>query len=297
VVIGVGALVLAPAASRDLLPRADEPVVALAAQVQPLRAPTTLAPTDPFELVGRQVDFHVGLVVDFIVTGAQLVARQAAVPGRLLQDIQNGTPLPVAVGRALQTLVEVELDAGRELVGYAAEYVEFQVRFLAELIALPFAVVAAVGEFVGCFLTAVTPQPVAEPTGPAQAVSASEASAPTASPSEPRALKSVEEPADITPTVKLSDEDDPVRRTSVNAAPDSDTATTVSAQGEVRSGAIETTDATDADATPIRDDATQADESVDNQQREAVQEQPDNDDADSDGADDAAQSDPSDPAE
>ncbi|HET6731547.1 hypothetical protein [Mycobacterium sp.] len=298
-VIGVGAAVLTPAAPRGPFPQPDQPVVALAAQVQPLPAPTTLAPTHPLELVGQQVNFHVALVVDFIVTGAQLVARQVPVPGRLLQDIQNGTPLPVAVGRALQTLVEVELDAGRELLGFAAEYVDFQVRFLAELIALPFAVVAAVGEFVGSFFTPVTPQPVAEPGAPTQAMSASDVSAPTASPSEQRALKSVDEPADNTPTVKEPDKDEPQRRMSVIAAPDSGTAATFSAQGEVRSGTTETTattgttdttDLTDADATPARDD--QADESNDNAQREAIQER-----ADNDGADNAAQTDSSDSEE
>ena len=136
-------------------PGLSSTTVALTAQVHPLPPPTLapipLVPTAPLELLGRQVNFHVDLLVDFVVTGAQLIARQVQVPGTLLQDLQNGTRLPVAVGRALQTIVEVELDAGRELVGFAAEYIDFQVRFLADLIALPFAVVAAVsrrGRFV-----------------------------------------------------------------------------------------------------------------------------------------------------
>jgi hypothetical protein len=128
-VLAAGALVVTPVA--PLPTRPEPPPVALAALAEPLTAPTSI---QPFDLVGQQVSFHVGFVADFIVTGAQLFARQVPIPGTLLQDIQNGTPLPVALGRALQTFADVEIDAGRELVGFATEYVNFQIDFLAKVI-------------------------------------------------------------------------------------------------------------------------------------------------------------------
>ncbi|MBB5164595.1 hypothetical protein [Mycobacterium sp. AZCC_0083] len=131
-VLGASTLVVAPVAPPPTRP--EPPPVALAALTQPLAAPTTVASIQPFDLVGQQVGFHVGFVTDFVVTGAQLVARQIPIPGTLLQDIQNGTPLPVAVGRALQTFADVEIDAGRELVGFATEYVNFQLDFLSKVI-------------------------------------------------------------------------------------------------------------------------------------------------------------------
>jgi hypothetical protein len=97
----------------------------------------------------------------FVVTGAQLVGRQIPVPGTLVRDIQNGTPLPVAVGRALRTLAEVELDAGRELVGFAAQYVDFQIRFVANVlqgaVVIATAVPAAVGELMASTVAVLTP--------------------------------------------------------------------------------------------------------------------------------------------
>ncbi len=278
-IVGVSALVVSSAEPRDPLPPADQPAVALTAQVQPL--PLPLAPAAPLELLSRQVNFHVDLLVDFVVTGAQLIARQVPVPGTLLLDLQNGTPLPVAVGRALQTLVEVELDAGRELVGYATEYIAFQARFLADLIALPFAVVAAVADAVGSFFAAaVTPAPVVETSVPAQTLSVSPA--PTASRSE----------ADVVGAV----EDEPKKPTSTVSAPDADTqsdaATTISAQGEVRSGtteAADSTDTTDVDdpTSTARDEASKDSESAD-EQRSVPEAEPGDD-----GANDAAQKDSS----
>ena len=280
VVVGVSALVVSSAEPRDIFRRTEQPPVALTAQVQPLPtpalAPTTVVPTAPLDLLGRQVNFHVGLLVDFVVTGAQLIARQVPVPGRLLEDIQNGVPLPVAVGRALQTLVDVELDAGRELVGFAAEYIDFQVRFLADLIALPFAVVAAVGEAVGSFFAAVAPAPVAQIAEVAEVAEVAEPSVATqavavsAEPAVARladsTLKTVEaEPADTAATVEdVKVADEPTKPTTVVTAPDSDTVTTVSTQGEVRSGATDTTDTTDTTdvddpTTTVRDDAPEAD--------------------------------------
>ena len=200
-----------------------------------------MVPTAPLELLGRQVTFHVDLLVDFVVTGAQLIARQVQVPGTLLQDLLNGTPLPVAVGRALQTIVEVELDAGRELVGFAAEYIDFQVRFLADLIALPFAVVAAVADAVGSFFAAVAPAPVVEPSVPAQTLSVS--TAPAVARSERSTVEAVEdEPTDTADTVedikvggrsRTTDSPD-VSEPDTDADIDIDAVTTVSAQGEVR---------------------------------------------------------------
>jgi len=278
-VVGVSALVVSSAEPRDPLPPADQPAVALTAQVQPL--PLPLAPAAPLELLSRQVNFHVDLLVDFVVTGAQLIARQVPVPGTLLLDLQNGTPLPVAVGRALQTLVEVELDAGRELVGYATEYIAFQARFLADLIALPFAVVAAVSEAVGSFFAAaVTPAPVADTSVPAQTLSVSPAPAVTRS--EADGVGAVE--------------DGPKKPTLAVSAPDADTesdaATTISAQGEVRSGTTEAadlTDTTDVDdpTSTARDEASEDDESA-GEQRSEPRAEPDDD-----GADDAAQKDSS----
>lgn len=84
------------------------------------------------------MSFHAEFLVDFVVTGAQLFGRQLAIPGTLLQDLQNGRPLHIAVGRALQTFAEVELDADRELVGFAEEYVDFQARIFVDLFSAPF---------------------------------------------------------------------------------------------------------------------------------------------------------------
>src|SRR3954465_6024356 len=97
-VLAASALVVTPVA--PLATRPEPPPVALAALAGPMAAPTTVASIQPFDLAGRQVSFHVGFVADFIVTGAQLLARQVPIPGTLLQDLQNGTPLPVALGRA-----------------------------------------------------------------------------------------------------------------------------------------------------------------------------------------------------
>jgi hypothetical protein len=108
--------------------------VALTAQVQALPRPTAFATLQPVSLLGQQVNFHVGFLVDFVVTGAGLFGRELAIPGTLTQDIQNGTPVPIAVGRALQTFAQIELEAGQRLVGFAAEYVNFQVQFLTNLL-------------------------------------------------------------------------------------------------------------------------------------------------------------------
>ena len=157
-VVGVGALVMAPVVADKPAQapfRAAPQAVTLTAVTQPLQAlpvfaqPTALAPVlqlaplQPLNPLAEQVGFHLAFVGDFISTGAVLFAREFAIPGALLQDIQGGTPAPVAVGRALQTFAQIELEAGRELVGFAAEYVTFQLNFFASLATMPVAVFSA----------------------------------------------------------------------------------------------------------------------------------------------------------
>jgi hypothetical protein len=290
-VLGASTLVVTPVA--PLPTRPEPPPVALAAFTQPLAAPTTVASIQPFDLVGQQVGFHVGFVTDFVVTGAQLVARQIPIPGTLLQDIQNGTPLPVAVGRALQTFVDVEIDAGRELVGFATEYVNFQLDFLAKVIrdvmttvsstTIAFAAFAAgvVGQLVNSVaagLTAASTQ--AEPAG-AQLVSVGPAPAsarqttPQAA-TERRSVDGVVETAkgakDSMRTASTAEDtvaEQPRAISVVEAveAPDTVTDSTVSAQGEgSRSATTGTTDAGGVAATD-RDDATQVNKGGDDQVR------------------------------
>jgi hypothetical protein len=279
-VLGASALVATPVA--PLPTRPEPPPIALAAQVQPLATPTTVASIQPFDLVGQQVGFHVGFVTDFVVTGAQLVARQIPIPGTLLQDIQNGTPLPVAVGRALQTFADVEIDAGRELVRFATEYVNFQLDFLAKVIrdvmstvsstTIAFAAFAAgvVGQLVASVaagLTAASTQ--AEPAsalpvsvGPALA-SARQATPQAAT--ERRSVNGVVETAkDSTRTASTAE--NPIteqpKKPAISVveaveAPNTVTDSTVSAQGEA--SRIATTGTTDAGGVATdRDGATQA---------------------------------------
>jgi hypothetical protein len=281
-VLGASTLVVTPVAPPPTRP--EPPPVALAAFTQPLAAPTTVASIQPFDLVGQQVGFHVGFVTDFVVTGAQLVARQIPIPGTLLQDIQNGTPLPVAVGRALQTFADVEIDAGRELVRFATEYVNFQLDFLAKVIrdvmttvsstTIAFAAFAAgvVGQLVNSVaagLTAASTQ--AEPAsaelvsvGPAPA-SARQATSQAAT--ERRSVDGVVETAKGSTRTASTAEDTvaeqprkPKQAISVVEAveaPDTVTDSTVSAHGEgSRSATTGTTDAGGVAATD-RDDATQ----------------------------------------
>lgn len=109
-----------------LLPRAATQA-ALPAAAAPLSLPNPLNP------LIQQVDFHVAFLTDFITTGAVLFGREFAIPGALLQDVHNGTPLPTALSSALQTFAQIELEAGRDLVGFAAQYVSFQLNFLTNL--------------------------------------------------------------------------------------------------------------------------------------------------------------------
>ena len=169
-VAGVSALVSvsapAPAPAQERQAAIWQPAVALTAQVQQSATPTTLA-FQPLALAVEQVNFHVGLFVDFIVTGAQLVGRQVRIPGTLLRDLGNGTPLPVALSRAVRTFVEIELDAGRELIGFAAQYIDFQVRFIAKVlraaVSLVTAIPVAVGELVTSSVSHFAPAPATRP--------------------------------------------------------------------------------------------------------------------------------------
>src|SRR5882757_2657127 len=276
-VLGASALVVTPVAPPPTRP--EPPPVALAALTRPLAAPTTVASIQPFDLVGQQVGFHVGFVTDFVVTGAQLVARQIPIPGTLLQDIQNGTPLPVAVGRALQTFVDVEIDAGRELVGFATEYVNFQLDFLAKVIRDVMTTVSSTTMAFAAFAAGVVGQLVASVTAGLTAASTQAGPASAEPVSVGPALASARQTTSQAATerrsadgvVETAKDSNDSMRTATTAegtvteqpkkpkpaisvveaveAPDTVTDPVVSAQGDVRSATTGTTDvaATDRD--------------------------------------------------
>jgi hypothetical protein len=163
VVAGVSALIAAPTAPPQSTAPSAAPPVALAAQVQPLRQPSpqplltgsaTPAVIQPLNPIIQQVNFNIAFVGDFLSTGAVLFGREFAIPGALLHGVQNGTPVPAALSGALQTFAQIELEAGRDLVGFAAEYVSFQLKFLTSLAAMP---VAAVHAFAVSMLAGMTP--------------------------------------------------------------------------------------------------------------------------------------------
>jgi hypothetical protein len=133
-VIGVSTLVVTPAMSYETPTPIERTPVELAAFSQPLPAAPAVAGASPLSLIGQQVTFNVGFVANFLGTGAALFARELPIPVTLLTDIGTGTPLPAAIGTALQDFAAVELDAGRDLVAFAAQYVGFQAQFVAGLI-------------------------------------------------------------------------------------------------------------------------------------------------------------------
>ena len=149
-VITAGAIITAPSEPQQPAARAEALPVALAAQVHPLRlpAPTTLGlPAQLPALLAEQVSFNTGVAVDFIVTGALLIGRQLEGVGTLVDDIRNDTPVPVAVGRAVVSFIDIELDAGRELVGFGEQLVDFQIEFVGNLVsALPPVVAIPAGQ-------------------------------------------------------------------------------------------------------------------------------------------------------
>lgn len=117
--------------------QAVAPPVALTAQVQPLQLPVPAALSLPSQLPGliaQQVSFNTGVAVDFVVTGAELIGQQIQVAQRLVNDIRNGTPIPVALGRAVVGFINIEVVAGQDLVGFGRELVNFQIQFLGNLV-------------------------------------------------------------------------------------------------------------------------------------------------------------------
>jgi hypothetical protein len=162
-VIGVGALVMTPVVagqSAQAPTPAAPPAAMLTVVTQPLPTPrllaqpAPLAPLQPANPLIQQVGFHIAFVAGFLTSGAVLFAREFAIPSALLDDLRNGTPAPVAVSRALQTFAQIELEAGREMVGFAVQYVSFQLNFFANLATMP---VAAVGAFATSFTAGMTP--------------------------------------------------------------------------------------------------------------------------------------------
>lgn len=170
VVAGVSAVIAAPAAAPQSTAPSAAPRVALAAQVQPLRQPSaqplltrsaTPAVIQPLNPIIQQVNFNIAFVGDFLSTGAVLFGREFAIPGALLHNVQNGTPVPAALSQALQTFAQIELEAGRDLVGFAAEFVSFQLKSLTSLVSMPF---AAIDAFAVSMLAGMTPASAAAST-------------------------------------------------------------------------------------------------------------------------------------
>jgi hypothetical protein len=165
-------VVVTPAMSQQAVDvRTNQPAVTFTAATQPLPAavvepravqPTALPAIQQFDPLAQQVEFHVAFVTDFLTTGAVLFAREFAIPQTLAQDVGNGTQVPVALNRALLAFIQVELDAGRELVNFAAQYVDFQLRFVAnvlqEAVDVATAVPVAVGEPVASTVGELTPK-------------------------------------------------------------------------------------------------------------------------------------------
>jgi hypothetical protein len=147
VTAGFAALSIAAAIAVSTAPPAAASPVA---QSQPPPIPTASSLSPP-GLIGQQVAFHVGFVTDFLSTGAQLFARELPIPLALAADVVTGTPVPTAVVQALHDLVDVEVDAGSQLIRFGAEYVSFQAQFVTELV------------------TGQSPTAVAPPTGTALA--------------------------------------------------------------------------------------------------------------------------------
>jgi hypothetical protein len=173
-----------------------------------------------------------------------------------LQDIQNGTPLPVAVGRALQTLAVIEVDAGRELVGFAAEFVSFQLNFVASLVQEVIAVANS-------FISGVAPTPAAPAVAKPNTAPRSTDLTTSTTNDDPvqRGDATVSAASATTERPKK-----PKNPKTVGAADDSVSATNVSAQAEVRDSS--TTDPDDAVApTRARDSASRADEASTAEQR------------------------------
>ena len=119
-------VVVAPMEAQVPAAVAEAPPIALVAQAQPLQLPA---------LIAEQVSFNTGVAVDFVVTGAQLIGRQAQVAQTFVDDVRTGTPIPVAAGRAVAGFINIEVVAGHELVGFGRELADFQIQSLGNLVA------------------------------------------------------------------------------------------------------------------------------------------------------------------
>ena len=172
-VAGVSALVSVPAPAQERQAAIRQPAVVLTAQVQPLGDADRRSALQPLDTGRRAGEFPRrpvrGLHRHRCTTRGQAGRDSAA---RCSRTSSNGTPLPVALSRAVRTFAEIELDAGRELVGFAAQYIDFQVRFIAKVlraaVAVATAIPVAVGELVTSTVSHFTPAPA---TGPDEAPS------------------------------------------------------------------------------------------------------------------------------
>ncbi|CAM5715216.1 hypothetical protein MAUB1S_00454 [Mycolicibacterium aubagnense] len=97
------------------------PSISLTAQPLPL----------PLDLLNQQVVFDVGLFADWVTTGAALFQRQTQVPGAFVTDLSAGVPPQTAVARALSAFADIEFEAGRDLIGFAQDFANFQLQFRA----------------------------------------------------------------------------------------------------------------------------------------------------------------------
>ena len=241
VVLAVAALPLAAAPAAYAAPQRAQapPAIALTSQARPVGP------------LGRQVDFHANLAVDFVVTGAELTGRIVAVPQALVTDIGRGTPAPVAIRRAVLTLADVEFDAGRELVGYARDYADFQIRFVTGLFPVPLRELIAAGSALATQLVHRLADFAITVVDRAQSTLHRALSGPAASPAPTPAE---EEPAPLTSrrTVAAPDGDDPNDPVShSDGAKDDSVATTVRPRRGVRaSGATALSTATSRAAEP-----------------------------------------------
>jgi hypothetical protein len=210
VVAGQPAQAGIPAAAPAVtLTAATQPLQALRPLPQPMALASVqqLAPLQPQNPLAQQVGFHVAFLGDFISTGAVLFAREFAIPGALLHDINSGTPAPVAVSQALQTFAQIELEAGRDLVGFAAQYVSFQLNFFANLVTMP--VAAAVSAFTTSPVAGLQPVSAIQRSAPQVHGAATSADEVTTTPQQPKKFRStvVESKSTNSTTAKTLDVD------------------------------------------------------------------------------------------
>ncbi|MHA7663628.1 hypothetical protein [Mycolicibacterium sp. HS_4_1] len=143
--VEVRALTAIPAPAQTLAALCTACLVLAAAPAPSAQAPThrvpVLAPSSisltaqplplPLDLLNQQVVFNVGLFADWITTGATLFQRQTQVPGAFVADLSAGVPPQTAVARALSAFADIEFEAGRDLIGFAQDFANFQLQFRA----------------------------------------------------------------------------------------------------------------------------------------------------------------------